>query len=169
MNFIFFAEGITASIIPILTLIEHKSEHIVGCVLIGQDQDGELPSWFVDSAEAENPAAELLEHVDREKILMTMDVFLVVKEPNSFLQLSVLAVTNNCCNLNFSGEGGRAGEAVLKSLIKHNIRTYPSYVKRPKRELDDSHEQIKAAFIDSFVEVAENWLPACWGLDAVRY
>lgn len=168
MNFIFLAKGVTASIIPILTLIEHKSEHIVGCVLIGQGRDGELPDWFVDSTLAENPAEELLEHVNSGKVLMPMDIFLVVKEPNSFLQLSVLAAVS-CCNLNYSGEGGRGGETVLKFLAKHNVRTYPAEVKRPREELSESHEEIKAAFMYGFNVVAKEWLPECWGLDAVRY
>lgn len=168
MNFIFLAEGMTASIIPILTLIEHKSEHIVGCILIGQGRDGELPDWFVNSTLTENPAAELLEHVNRGEVLMPMDVFLVVKEPNSLLQLSVLAAVN-CCNLNYSGEGGRGGETVLRFLAKHNIRTYPAEVNRPRQKRSESHEEIKAAFMYGFNIVARKWLPACWGLDAIHY
>jgi hypothetical protein len=62
MNFMVLEEGITASIIPILTLIEHKPECIVGCILLGQDHDGNIPEWFGDATFADDPAAELLEY-----------------------------------------------------------------------------------------------------------
>ncbi|MEH2082401.1 MAG: hypothetical protein V7K89_21180 [Nostoc sp.] len=108
MNFIFLAEGLTPSIIPILTLIEHKPELIVGCVLLGQNEKGKLPDWFTDSTLADNSAKELLEYVDNKKMLMGLDIFLVIKEQNSLLQFNVLAAVG-CCNLNYSGEGGRGG------------------------------------------------------------
>lgn len=172
MDFIFLAEGMTASLIPILTLIEHKPEQIVGCVLLGQEPGGKLPDWFVDSTLAENPAARLLEYVNLGRVLMPLDIFLVVKEPSSLLQFNVLAAVG-CCNLNYSGEGGRGGRTVLKLLAKHNIRTYPAEVQRPTREhqkaLSEWREEMKAAFEYSFNVVAQGWLPECWGLEAIHY
>lgn len=173
MNFIFLGEGVTASIIPILTLIEHKPELIVGCVLLGQNQNGELPpDWFTDSTLTDNPAGKLLDYVNNKKVLEELDIFLIVKEPNSLLQFNVLA-TVGCCNLNYSGEGGRGGRRILELLAKHNIRTYPAEVLRPthdyKKSLAGWHEEMKSAFQEGFNVVADKWLPECWGLNAVRY
>lgn len=172
MNFIFLKEGMTASIIPILTLIEYKPESIVGCVLLGQAGNRTFPGWFVDSTSDENPAAKLLEYVEHGQVLSNLDIFLVVKEPNSLLQFNVLATVGSC-NLNSSGEGGRGGRKVLELLAKYNIRTYPAEVQRPSRDdkksLADWHEKIKEAFQDGFNVVATAWLPECWGLEQVRY
>jgi len=163
----------TASLIPILTLIEHKSELVVGCVLLGQNQRGEMPpAWFTDSALDKNPAARLLRHVDDGEVLEKLDVFLVVKEPNSLFQFSVFAAVG-CCNLNYSGEGGSGGEKVLELLAKHGIRTYPAEVLRPTHDYEKSltewHEEIKECFKYGFNVVAREWLPASWGVDAVLY
>ncbi|MBV6624207.1 MAG: hypothetical protein KI793_14925 [Rivularia sp. (in: Bacteria)] len=125
MNFIFFQEGVPPSIKPILTLIEYKPELIVGCVLLGQGEKEDLPDWFVDSTLSDNRAAELLNYVNDKKVLTTLDIFLIVKEPNSILQFNVLAAVD-CCNLNYSGNGGSGGKKVLELLAKHNIRTYPA-------------------------------------------
>lgn len=172
MNFIFLREGMTASIIPILTLIEYKPESIVGCVLLGPEGNRKFPDWFVDSTSDENPAAKLLEYVEHGEVLSNLDIFLVVKEPNSLLQFNVLAAVG-CCNLNYSGEGGRGGREVLKLLAKYNIRTYPAEVQRPihdyKKSLADWHEKIKEAFHNGFNVVADTWLPECWGLERVTY
>jgi hypothetical protein len=161
MNFIFLAHGITLSVTPILTLIEHKPEHIVGCVLI----TGQPPGWFIDSTLDDNPAETLLRHADDGGTLTSMHVFLIVKEPNSLLQLSVLAAVG-CCNLNYSGEGGRGGRAILKLLAKQNIPTYPAEIYDPDL---GSEEEIKKAFMDGFNVVANRWLPECWDLPTVFY
>jgi len=118
MNIIFLDMGRTSSFLPILTLIENKPEIIVGCVLLGEDANTEeVPDWFINSTTAENPAAQLLDHVDEGRsngfVLSNLDVFLVVKEPGSFLQFNVLAAVG-CCNLNYSGTGGSGGRKVLE-------------------------------------------------------
>ena len=172
MNLIFFREGITASLVSILTLIEHKPELIVGCVLCGEDADGNVPCWFIDSTLADNPSAEILDHAKNGMVLRNLSVFLIVKEPNSLLQLTVLAAVN-CCNLNFSGEGGRGGRKVIQLLAKHNIRVYPAEVKCSDRDFDKTYierqEELRVAFESGFNVVAERWLPQSWGLAPVRY
>lgn len=172
MNLIFLPEGITSSIIPILTIIEHRSEVIVGCVLLGQDDDGNLPYWFVDSTLEENSASRILNYVENREVLNQLDVFLIIKEPNSLLQFNVLAAIS-CCNLNYSGEGGRGGRKVIELLAKYNIRTYPSEIKRPIRDYSKTttewHQEMKEAFEYSFSVVAKSWLPQSWGLEPIRY
>ncbi|MGB6296530.1 MAG: hypothetical protein WBF90_10130 [Rivularia sp. (in: cyanobacteria)] len=171
MNFIFFQEGVPPSIKPILTLIEYKPELIVGCVLLGQSENGDLPAWFVDSASADNQAAKLLNCLNDGKVLTALDIFLIVKEPNSLLQFNVLAAVD-CCNLNYSGNGGSGGKKVLELLTKHNIRTYPAEFLRPtrdKKSLAEWREEMKEAFEYSFNVVAKKWLPESWDLDAVKY
>jgi hypothetical protein len=168
MNFIFLASGITLSITPILTLIEHKPEHIVGCVLIGEDEDGCVPDWFINSTLSDNPAAELLEHLKNREKLTRLDIFLIVKEPDSLLNLNVLAAVG-CCNINYSGGGGGGGKAILKCLAKHNIRTYPSEVNYIDKSLAHQPEEAsKKAFMHGFNVVASRWLPECWGLPPVH-
>jgi len=173
MNLIFLQEGMTASLIPILTLIEHKADSIVGCVLLAQNETEHLPpSWFVDSTLAKNSAAELLKYVDSKEVLKELDIFLIVKEPNSLLQFNVLAAVG-CCNLNYSGAGGSRGRRVLELLAKHNIQVYPAEVLRPtystKKSLSEWHGDLREAFEHGFNVVAQKWLPQCWGLDAVDY
>ncbi|NET42815.1 hypothetical protein [Okeania sp. SIO2B3] len=66
MNFIFFQEGTTVSIIPILTLIEHKPESIVGCILMGENRPENLPpDWFIYAESSENPASFLLKKAEQ--------------------------------------------------------------------------------------------------------
>lgn len=172
MNLIILKEGITGSIIPILTLIEHKPESIVRCILLGQDSSGVVPSWFVDSTLAENPAGEILKYINNGSILEELDIFLVVKEPGSLLQMNVLAAVG-CCNLNFSGEGGRGGKTVIEFLAKRIIRTYPAEVERPAKSFEKSstewQQEVREAFEDSFNVVASRWLPESWNLEAAWY
>lgn len=171
MNFIFLQPGYTSSIDPILTLIDSKPDSIVGCVLLGQDKQEEPPpEWFADSAASDNPAAELLEHANQGRTLEEFDIFLVVKESGSLLQLSVLAAVE-CCTINRSGQGGRGGKRVLQLLAKHNIRTYPVNTARPSQNYSTSKEQWKKAFIEAFESgfsrVSDKWLLASWGLPRV--
>ncbi|MEB3886138.1 hypothetical protein [Lyngbya sp. CCY1209] len=171
MNFIFLPEGITASLNPILTLIAHKPEAIVGCVLLAENEPECLPpQWFIDATLADNPAEELSEReADGEK-LGSLSVFLIVKEPDSLLQLTVLAAVN-CCNLNVSGAGGRGGKSILKALAQQNIRTYPAEVACPPHYSDDSklREAMKKKFDRGFGVVAKDWLPESWGFEPVSY
>jgi hypothetical protein len=173
MNIIFLRSGVTRSLVPILTLIEHKPEVIVGCILCGLDNNtNSVPSWFIDSTNEENPASQLLEHAGQGKangyVVSDLDVFLIVKEPGSFLQLNVLAAVD-CCNINYSGEGGRGGRRVLELLSKHNIRTYPSEFSCKRNSSDTWQVEAKEAFEWSFGVVASDWLPECWDLPTERY
>ncbi|MGL4499325.1 MAG: hypothetical protein ACRCU2_09735 [Planktothrix sp.] len=177
MQFIFFQEGVTASLIPIYTLIEHKPENIVGCILLS----GRQPDWFKESWSTENPARELLHQVNEGQKLGVIHVFLIVKEPNSLLQLTVLTCIN-CCNFNSSGEGGRGGKKLVELLAKHNISTYPAEVVIPDfskrttgfrdKNIEKEWEYRQAmqnAFFDAFNIVADCWLPNAWGLERVSH
>lgn len=171
MDFIFLRGSTTASITPILTLITHKPETIMGCVLLGQNGKEELPDWFTYVSH-DNSAEGLLECVDNGEKLEELGVFLVVREPNSLLQFNVLAAVC-CCNLNYSGEGSSGGRKVLELLAKHNIRTYSSDIQCPAKKYNQSftewHEDLKKAFEESFSRIAKPWLLECWGLPEVRY
>ncbi len=172
MEFIFFQEGITASIIPILTLIEHKPESIVGCILMGENRPKELPpNWFIYAESSENPASSLLREAEQGEELGLLDVFLIVKEPDSLLQITVL-VAIGCCNINCSGEGGRGGITILSLLAKQNIRTSPAELIRPVynyRNVDKLHQEAKKIFFKAFNKICRYWLPEAWGVEPFIY
>ncbi|MDJ0553272.1 MAG: hypothetical protein QNJ68_02270 [Microcoleaceae cyanobacterium MO_207.B10] len=173
MEFIFFQERRTASIIPILTLIEHKPESIVGCILMGEDRPKEQPpDWFIFAESSENPASYLFKKAEQGEFLGALDVFLIVKEPGSLLQITVL-VAIGCCNINHSGEAGRGGKTILSLLAKHNIRTYPAEVIRPvdnnDPNIDKLHQEAKKIFFKAFNKIGIYWLPEAWGLKPFRY
>ncbi|MCT7971119.1 hypothetical protein [Laspinema olomoucense] len=178
MQFIFFQEGVTASLIPIYTLIEHQPENIVGCILLTDSPPGKMPpAWFTQFRFEENPAFELLQQVNQGKSC-GLHVFLIVKEPNTLLQLTVLACIN-CCNFNSSGEGGRGGKKLLELLAKHNIPTYPAEVitpNLPNRIIGPSNKDelkyrqaMQDTFFEAFNIVASDWLPNTWGLEPVSH
>ncbi len=172
MEFIFFQAGITASIIPILTLIEHRPESIVGCILMGENRPKERPpNWFISAESSENPASFLLTEAEQGEKLGCLDVFLIVKEPDSLLQITVL-VAIGCCNINCSGEGGRGGRTILSLLAKQNIRTSPAEVIRPVynyRNVDKLHQEAKKIFFKAFNNICRYWLPEAWGVEPFIY
>jgi hypothetical protein len=164
MNILFLETGVTMAIIPILTLIEYKPDLVVGCILFGQDPNKEVPLWFVG---AKSPD-ELLDCVLNDKrVLEKLDIFLILKEPNTFLQLNVLAAIH-CCNFNFSGTGRNGGLKILEKLKKQNIRTSFAEVKLPEQKgnmsIPEWEQRIKETFEYAFNGVASRWLPECWGL-----
>jgi hypothetical protein len=176
MNIFFLHEGITRSLIPLLTIAEHRPDCIVGCILMPTQLTNkeQPPEWFFN---ADDTASSLLNCVNEGKKSGSMNAFLIIREPNSFLQLNVLAAID-CFNFNSSGEGGKGGKKLLEVLAKHNIRTYPSKTSLPlfsyssksffgysSKSLDKRNEQIKAAFEKVFGRLAEQWLPESWGLD----
>lgn len=172
MDFIFLHESNFNSLIPILTLIEKKSELVVGCILLGaegtEEEEEEMrpPEWFTDAACSSKPASDLLRHVQNRHILKHLEVFLVVKEPNSLLQLTVL-VAIGACNLNHSGAGGRDGKKILEYLEKYNIPTYPAEVMYPSQSgtKKENQEAMKETFLYAFSDIADKWLPRSWGVE----
>jgi hypothetical protein len=172
MNIVFLHEGITRSLIPLLTIAEHHPDCIVGCILMPTKRANKetIPQWFVD---VDDKASSLLNCVNEGKESGSMNAFLIIREPNSFLQLNVLAAID-CFNFNSSGEGGKGGKKLLEVLAKHNIRTYPSKTSLPlfsysSKSLHEKNEQIKAAFEEVFGRLAEQWLLESWGLEPVSY
>ena len=172
MNIVFLHEGITRSLIPLLTIAEHHPDCIVGCILMPTKRANKetIPQWFVD---VDDTASSLLNCVNEGKASGSMNAFLIIREPNSFLQLSVLAAIA-CFNFNYSTNGGRCGKKLLEVLAKHNIRTYPSEISLPfdsylSKSLHERNEQIKAAFEKVFGRLAEQWLTEIWGLEPVSY
>ena len=168
MNILFLQQGATSSITSILTLIEYKPELVVGCILFGKDENGDIPIWFVESKSPE----KLLDCVLNDKrVLQELDIFLIIKEPNSFLQLNVLAAIE-CCNLNYSGTGGRGGLKILEKLKKQNIRTSFEEIELPEQRnmsIIEWKQQIKETFEYAFSGVAHKWLPESWGLNPEYY
>lgn len=175
MNIVFLHEGITPSLIPLLTIIEHHPNCIVGCIIMPTQRVKEEtpPGWYMDSCD-DKTALALLECVKKKQLYGIMSAFLIIKEPNSFLQLSVLAAIG-CFKLNYnSGEGGQGCLKLLEVLAKHNIRTCFPQTSLPLFEylsesLHERNEQIKAAFEEVFGTVAKQWLPESWGLEPVSY
>jgi len=178
MQFIFLQEGVTASLIPINTLIEYKPENIVGCIILGYNELGKIPpDWFTDCY-GENAAIDLLQQVKQGQVLGEVQVFLLVRESNSLLQLTVLACID-CCNFNCTGTGGSGGKRLLELLAKQNIPTYPAEVLVPDfsegiEKFSDEYEQryrqaMQDAFLEAFNVVASDWLPKTWGLEPVIY
>jgi hypothetical protein len=175
----------TASIIPLLTLIEHQSELIVGCILfadtkpqniptwgltgitlriLGNSQNSyTAPSWFSRLDLSLHPGRHLLETANRNNYGIRFDAFLIVKEPQSFLDLKVLAAIN-CYNINSTGEGGRGGKKLLTLLADQNIPTHCSDKILPPKQ-PNWDEQVKSIFYEEFNQVAIDWLPETWGLD----
>jgi hypothetical protein len=176
MNIVFLHEGITQSLIPLLTIAEHHPDCIVGCILVPTKKADkeQLPKWFFD---ADDTASSLLNCVNEGKASGSMNAFLIIREPNSFLQFNVLAAID-CFNFNSSGEGGKGGKKFLEILAKHNIRIslYKSGLplnSYSSKSLHERNEQIKAAFEniyeDIFGKIAYQWLPESWGLEPVSY
>jgi hypothetical protein len=116
--------------------------------------EADPPNWFLDSYNSDNTASTLLNCVNKGMVSENMSAFLIIREPNSFLQLSVLAAIA-CFNFNYSTNGGRGGKKLLEVLAKHNIRTYPSEISLPfdsylSKSLHERNEQIKTDFVTSF-------------------
>jgi len=179
MNIIFLKEGVSTSLVPILTIIKNHPECIVGCILMPSEKYNKKSSeieispsspidWFYDKGSSDNTASDLLYCVEEGYSSGSMNAFLIVKEPNTLLQLNVLAVINSF-NFNHSGGGGEAGKNLLKGLAQYNIRTYASPIGIPVypdstllESLTERNEAIKARFEDVFAELAVKWLPASW-------
>ncbi|MEL0590105.1 MAG: hypothetical protein U1V55_12600 [Planktothrix rubescens PR222] len=182
MNIVFLHEGITQSLVPLLTLIEHHPDCVVGCILMRNQRVNKepAPEWFGDIFSSNDTALALLDGVKEGKVAGSMSAFLVIREPNSFLQLSVLAAIN-CFNFNSSGEGGKGGKKLLEVLTKQNIRTSLSKAKLPlceakfpffsysSKSFSEKNELIKAVFEEEFGILAKQWLPESWGLESVSY
>ncbi|MCB8789041.1 hypothetical protein [Planktothrix agardhii] len=166
MNIVLLEPGDTKSLVPLLTIIEHHPDSIVGCILMPTDVE-QPPDWFLDSYNASN----LLDCVNKKMVLENVSAFLIIREPNSFLQLSVLAAIS-CFNFNYSGTGGTGGKKLLEVLAKHKIRTYPSHISLPfdrysSKSLREKNEQIKTDFEQVWGGIAYVWLPDSWGLEPV--
>lgn len=185
MNIVFLHEGITQSLIPLLTIAEHHPDSIVGCILMSTQHSSkeQLPQWFFN---VDDTASSLLKCVNEGKTSSSMSAFLIVREPDSFLQLNVLAAID-CFKFDSirHSEGGKGGKKLLEVLAKHNIRTsiskagLPLYSYSSKsffgffgdsdESLHKRNEKIKAAFEEAFGKLAQQWLTDSWGLDPVSY
>jgi hypothetical protein len=177
MNIVLLREGITKSLVPLLTIVEHHPDCIVGCILmpnqLTRNDNEQHPQWFLDVVYSDDTASTLLKCVNEGKKYGSMSAFLIIREPNSFLQLSVLAAID-CFNFNSSGEGGKGGKKLLEVLAKHNIRTSLSInslhlFHTSSKHSHEINEQIKADFKEVFGTLAEKWLPESWGLKSVSY
>lgn len=156
MNFIYLRDGFPYALNPVFDLIEQKPELVVGCILVTPKS----PIWFIDSC-GDDAAQTLLNLVVNDDcVTHPLDAFIIVKEPNSYFQLTVFAAVN-CCNLNFSGTGGHYGKTLLRLLAKHNIRTHPAEIAYPDYHQAKTWEErkllIEECFWEGFNCVAYEW------------
>lgn len=170
MQFIYLRDGFSYALNPVFDLIDQKPELIVGCILV--TPGGESLQWFIDPGD-ENTARGLLDRAVNDRVVThPLDAFVIVREPNTYCQLTVFAAVN-CCNINNSGTGGRYGETLLRILAKHQIRTYPAEIPYPDYGQAKNFQQRKAlieeCFWQGFDIVAHEWLSDAWGLEPGRY
>ena len=162
MNYIHLSP-ITISLDVPMMLIKHKPEIIVGCVLIGDDGE-DVPDWFCGVSDA----ADLLWSVNNGAVLQNLDVFVVIREPGSYLNLNVL-VCSGCCNFNSSGEGGYGGLNLLTLLSEKNINIRCSEVIREKDyykkySYSEVKREIENDFEFEFNSASHRWLTESWRL-----
>ncbi|NEP53834.1 MAG: hypothetical protein F6K65_35575 [Moorea sp. SIO3C2] len=163
MNIIFQQTGMTMGTTPQLTLIENNPELIVGCIfLVGDRQKlSTIPADPRDIAEQVNQGTLEVSRID---------TCLIVREPNTMLQITGLA-TLEAINFNVSGAGGAAGQALINALGKHNIPVWFSSKTTdvPSHQQDQLWKERSKQFLKEFGELAHEWLPRTWSYAPIHY
>ena len=128
MNFIHLAPENPESLNFILDLINQKKDLVFGCVIVAAKAQ---EPWKKLKSSWDDPAQKLWElAVDTDFEIGNLDVYLVVREPNSVFQFTVFTAPN-CCGINIGGKPGRYGETVTRSLAANEIPTCLEEVDEP--------------------------------------
>ena len=165
MNFFHLAPEKSSSLDFITNLINQKNELVVGCLLGVSEAEPALEHSF----EGRIPPGKLLQLLGGASgTVGHLDVFLVLREPESTFNLTVLTAID--CGYIERGEDKETPhtEAFLKSLVIHKVKIY---LRQDEEQLFDGNYQLEeepgkaeAWFALEFAHVASEWLSEAWGI-----
>ena len=167
-NTISLYPGYTASIIPLMSLIQHRPQDVFFCSVVACNEDGSIDPQL-------NSDVNDLWALSQSGFQAWLNIFLVTKEPGSISDFTLFTCFW-ACNLNISGEGGRGGAKFLQVLcdsdVGHKEVCDREFI--PRRTMNSDMNRSKAA-----VEWFDNWfsqspdfssaLLDSWGILEVSY